>query len=342
MMKFVRPTQDDVARLAGITRVTVNRALVDHPAVSAATKARVREIAERIGYRTHMGARAIREGRYGCITLAVGNAFHATYLPSTMLTGVYAGAAQHGYKLSLNILSYQAATDGTDDQHIEDVLSAFATDGLVIDHSSTLPPPLYPLVQRHRIPAIWLNHRDNVDCVAPDDAHGAAWATRTLLEHGHTRIAFIAPERDAHHSVTYRWLGFNEAMQAAGCAPQRIALPAGAAHAQRHLAGLLRRPGAPTAFLAYERHEAEVLLLALTACKLCIPRDRSLAVISSQHLLCGGIDITTFVIPFDSAGHRCVDLLVQKIADPAQSFPLTLEPYQHASPITSIARPRHR
>lgn len=342
MKKYERPTQEDVARLAGITRVTVNRAMMNHPAVSAATKARVREIAERIGYRPHVGARAIREGRYGCITLAVTSAFHVTYLPGSMLRGVFRGAQEHGYKLSLNILQYPAGEGGRDDGQIEEVLSAFATDGLVIDHSSPAPPPLYPLVQRHHIPAIWLNHRDTYDCVAPDDAQGAAWAARVLVEHGHRRVAFLQPVHDTHHSVMQRWLGYSEAMEAAGYAAQRVELPADAEEARRRLMGLLRRRGGPTGFVAYERREAEELLLALATCGLRVGEDVSVVVISDRDVNCGGVALTTCVIPFDRAGRISVDLLAQKIVDPRKTFPLTLVKYEYMTGMSSVRRRERR
>lgn len=63
---------------------------------SAAPTARVREIAGRVWYRPHVQARAIREGRYGCITLAAPSAFHVTYLPGSMLRGVYRGSKEDG------------------------------------------------------------------------------------------------------------------------------------------------------------------------------------------------------------------------------------------------------
>lgn len=336
MKKFERPTQDDVARLAGITRVTVNRALMNHPAVSAATKARVREIAERIGYRPHVGARAIREGRYGCITLAVTSAFHVTYLPGSMLRGVFRGAQEHGYKMSLNILECGAGEGGAG--QIEDVLNAFATDGLVIDHSSPAPPPLYPLVERHHIPAIWLNHRDTYDCVAPDDAQGAGWAAQVLLEHGHRRVAFLQPAESGHHSVMQRWLGYSGAMEAAGYAAQRVELPADADDAQRRLAGVLRQRGRPTGFVAYERRQAEQLLLALAASGLRVGEDVSVVVISDRDVNCGGVALTTCVIPFDRAGRMSVDLLSQKIADPLKTFPLTLVKYEYMTGMSSVRR----
>lgn len=49
-MADVRITQADVARRAGVHRTTVSLALKDHPRIPAATRRRIRRIADRLGY----------------------------------------------------------------------------------------------------------------------------------------------------------------------------------------------------------------------------------------------------------------------------------------------------
>jgi LacI family repressor for deo operon, udp, cdd, tsx, nupC, and nupG len=44
-----------------MSHATVSRALHDHAAISAPTKARVREAAQRLGYIPNSGARALRQ-----------------------------------------------------------------------------------------------------------------------------------------------------------------------------------------------------------------------------------------------------------------------------------------
>jgi DNA-binding LacI/PurR family transcriptional regulator len=45
-----RPTQKDIARVAGVTQATVSLALRNHPSIQAETSARIRTIAESLGY----------------------------------------------------------------------------------------------------------------------------------------------------------------------------------------------------------------------------------------------------------------------------------------------------
>src|SRR5687768_6094261 len=49
-MASARPTQDDVARRAGVHRTTVSLALQGHPRIPAATRTHIRRIADEIGY----------------------------------------------------------------------------------------------------------------------------------------------------------------------------------------------------------------------------------------------------------------------------------------------------
>ena len=51
----------DIADELGMSHATVSRALHDHAAISAPTKARVREAAQRLGYIPNSGARALRQ-----------------------------------------------------------------------------------------------------------------------------------------------------------------------------------------------------------------------------------------------------------------------------------------
>lgn len=54
-----RPTIVDIAKQLGVSVATVHRALRDSPSVTPATKLRVREVAEEIGYQPNLAARAL-------------------------------------------------------------------------------------------------------------------------------------------------------------------------------------------------------------------------------------------------------------------------------------------
>ena len=55
-----KPTIEDIARLAEVSRGTVSRVLNNHPAVSDDTRARVLDVIERLNYSPNYSARHMR------------------------------------------------------------------------------------------------------------------------------------------------------------------------------------------------------------------------------------------------------------------------------------------
>ena len=76
-----RPTQADVARLAGVSKATVGFALSDRYdiAIPETTRQRVKRAAEAVGYRPNLAARALASGRTNAIRLR----FPALFCPTT-------------------------------------------------------------------------------------------------------------------------------------------------------------------------------------------------------------------------------------------------------------------
>ncbi|MCV7256733.1 LacI family DNA-binding transcriptional regulator, partial [Mycobacterium hackensackense] len=90
-----RPTLEDVARHAGVSRALVSIVMRDAPGASEETRARVRRAADDIGYRPDPRARRLRQLRTKLlgVTFAAGQEFHAE-----LIDGVYAAADDFGYE----------------------------------------------------------------------------------------------------------------------------------------------------------------------------------------------------------------------------------------------------
>ena len=59
-----------MARALGVSTSTVSRALHDHPSISAATTARVRQLAEELHYQPNHLATGLRKGRSSLLGVA--------------------------------------------------------------------------------------------------------------------------------------------------------------------------------------------------------------------------------------------------------------------------------
>lgn len=81
-----RVTIADVAREAGVSRTTVSHALSGQGKVNAATRAKVKEVAERLNYRPSARARSLRSGKSQTLALL-----------SSMPAAVSAGPSQLGF-----------------------------------------------------------------------------------------------------------------------------------------------------------------------------------------------------------------------------------------------------
>ena len=66
-----RPTIKDIARRAGVSESAVSFALNDRPGVSQDTRARVRQVAEELGWQANSAARALSGERAGCAGLVL-------------------------------------------------------------------------------------------------------------------------------------------------------------------------------------------------------------------------------------------------------------------------------
>jgi DNA-binding LacI/PurR family transcriptional regulator len=106
MSPLKRPTIADIAEAAGVSKGAVSYALNGKPGVSDRTRARILEIAGRMGWHPSSAARALSEGRTGAVGLVVGRpAWVLGVEPFFMqlISGVEAGLAASGTALLLQV-----------------------------------------------------------------------------------------------------------------------------------------------------------------------------------------------------------------------------------------------
>jgi len=182
----------DIAVQAGVSVMTVSKALRDAPDVSATTKVRIRELAKQLGYVPDTAAQGLRTRSTRLLGLVVSSLTNPIF--ARMVLAIEDRAQQLGYDLILTHTHNKSEREAACIQK----LLARRVEGLIIS-------PVYRLATEDRVyrelrangtPTVILGHTApfcstflNVAC---DDHAGAYASTRHLLQAGHKRIAFFA------------------------------------------------------------------------------------------------------------------------------------------------------
>lgn len=279
-----RPTQQDVARLAGVSRATVSYVLNGltngKVAISPETQARVQEAIAALGYEPDAGAQALRSGSTKTIGLIIPDLNNPHFWQNA--DGVERGAREAGYRLLLSSMDLNA-------QYGEDVfkdlsgrrIDALIVMGGIIAQAAARPDSLGRNLKR-RLPIVEINdhvqQQYKTDCVISDYRAAAQEAMANLLMLGHRRIGMVfgvaAPELAVDRLEPYR-----AGLQRAGLpvTPELIAecgptIEDGYRAAQQ----LLAQPQRPTAILAINDLLAIGVLRAAGDLGLQVPKDLSL------------------------------------------------------------------
>jgi LacI family transcriptional regulator len=182
----------DIAEQAGVSVMTVSKVMRDAPDISAATKARVRALAEQMGYVPDSQAQALRNRAtklFGLVIPAMTNPIFAR-----MVMAIEERAHEIGCEI---ILCHTQNLPEREDAAIRRLISR-RVEGLFISPVYRLAPSasIYEELHRCRIPTVVLGHRapfcGQFVNVETDDIQASSALTHHLLGLGHRRIAFFA------------------------------------------------------------------------------------------------------------------------------------------------------
>lgn len=280
-----RPTQVDVARLAGVSRATVsyvvNNQSEGRVPISEETRQRVLEAVAKLDYVPDARAQALRSGNTKTIGLIIPDIHNPHFWE--FADGVEQEASAAGYHILLSSIS-------PEDENAEDIfrdLSHRRIDGLVmvpsfIYHSAEAQKTLADMLKR-RVPIVAMmsdraGRSYNIDRVISDYRETTLEVMAHLLSLQHRRIGFIygisMPDLGTDRMDAYR-----ESLEAAGltidpdlivkCGPTIE----NSYQATRHL---LELPARPTAILAINDLLAIGALRAIKDLNLNVPQDISL------------------------------------------------------------------
>lgn len=326
------PSIREVAEHLNLSKSTVALAVstsAENCPLAPATRERILEACAEMGYRINSIARTMRTGRFNTVSMIVGK-ISPYFLPAELVYGAEDTLEKQGYRLNLTWLDKRRLTSTN---YVPKVLEEWSCDGLLIHYPSFLPKKMVELIDRHRIPTIWMNSKLDHDCVHPDDYMAAYEATQRLITLGHKRIGFLHFYHFDHYSEEDRYNGYVKAMKEAGLKPQRVRVPAMESLAEikvdhRHEISqqILRSRSRPTAMLCYETEVAAPIMVAAISLGIKVPEELSLVAFGRFNRNNAGISISTIQLNLEELARESVDLLLKKIGQPAKRLkPLSLQ-----------------
>ena len=268
---------EDVARLAGVSPKTVSNVVNDYVHVRPATRDRVKQAIDMLGYRPNLVARHLKSGRSGVIALALPE-LDSPYF-AELAHHVVQAAAERGWTVLVD------ETGQTQDQALrarersavggirEHLIDGVILNPLALDEAD--------VARYGSVPLVLLGERlgsHSADHVAIDNSGAAAEATRHLLRTGRRRIAVVGSQPPPFgHTARLRLRGYRDALAEAGLRfdPDLVVsasdwrLPAG----REAVAPLLALPEPPDAVFALNDLLALGVLRGLADAGVRVPQD---------------------------------------------------------------------
>lgn len=221
MSKQSVQTIADIARLAGVSKSTVSRALNDSPLIGEETRQRIREIARQHNFQINVPAQRLSKKESRTIAF-VTHAYHKEFSVADLfgleiMGGIASGLYAKGYDMLV------VHVDPRDTRWAQQYLRTGRVDGFILMTSTRKQYHIQTLVEMGAPFIVWGVPQAGLRycSVMGDNFTGGKLATEHLLRLGRQKIAFLGgPIEEVE--VQQRYNGYETALRAAGIAPQRL------------------------------------------------------------------------------------------------------------------------
>lgn len=213
------PTMADLASIAGVSAITVSRALRDSPLVNAETRARIREIAQQHGYAFNVSARNLRLRRSMTVAVVV----EMTPSPDRQMSGPYPLDLLGGIIQELTPLGYSVLLTALQATVPPAVLAA---DGVILLGQGAREGAMHTVREWGRPLVVWgaVSRHESQIVVGSDNVRGGALAAERFRSLGRRHPVFLGD--DAHAEFAERFEGFRDTFRRYGIEPEMVTVPA--------------------------------------------------------------------------------------------------------------------
>lgn len=314
-----RPTQTDVAKLAGVSRATVSYVVNGNTgvAISDETRNRVLDAVARLNYAPDVRAQALRSGGSHTVGLLIPDLHNPHYW--SIVQGVEDTVREQGYDLLLTSTSLEpereartlAALSGRRMDALILTLSFLEQSKAALTH---LAANGYPVVTLG-------NTAFNVDAVVATYRNATAQVMQHLLGQGHARIGFIFGV-GSKELATNRMAVYQESLAGAGIALDPALIDYSGIRIEDGYQAALRlldRPPRPTALLVINDWLAIGALRAVNERGLRVPQDISIASFDDTEMAAYlNPPLTSVRSNGNELGRQAAALVLERIRQPSR------------------------
>ncbi|MCS6834418.1 MAG: LacI family transcriptional regulator [Anaerolineae bacterium] len=196
----------DVAKRAGVSIATVSKVISNTPYVAEATRQKVLDAIQELGYRPNLAARALSSGKTHIVAVVFPYVYDALFkdpLVLAILEGVESVLNAHKYNLLLS--TPRLSEDGIDESYFN-LLESGYVDGLIAIDSVPLAS-VAQAAQARKLPTVVIGYHEAPMSVRCDDFQGGALLMEHLLGLGHRQIGVISVPKSMNLAVNQRLRG---------------------------------------------------------------------------------------------------------------------------------------
>jgi LacI family transcriptional regulator len=302
-----------VAKLAGVSPMTVSRVINNAESVAEETRQKVLRAIAALDYVPNRLARGLTSSRSSTLGLVVPDVVNPFF--TLVLRGAEAAARRAGYRL---LVCDSENDPRREREYLEDLVS-YRVDGLLVAPASQRSKPgLLPLLRRG-FPFVLIDRSiSHLDCdaVQSDNVAGARRLTEHLIAIGHRRIAHLV-DSDENSTGRERLQGYREALHAAGIEGSDDLLfhtTVDRIGGYRAVQSMLASQPWPTAIFAVNNMTAVGAMEALRERGLSVPGDIGLVCFDDvEHLAVLSPFLTVMDQPAETFGSLAAQMLVERV-----------------------------
>ena len=306
----------DIALRAGVSTVTVSKALAGQKGVSDQMRDKIKRLADELGYVQPVRERREETGRSYNIGLLVEESYIDKYdsFYLQMYQKVATKAMDMGCFTMMEVIERQQ--EGA--VLLPGLVAVRRVDGVII--LGKMPDPfLSYLKSQANIPTVYMDftdERQDVDAVVSDSFYGAYQLTNYLFRMGHEKISYVGTLL-ATSSITDRYLGYLKSMMEHGkTVPEEWVIDdRDVSSGYIDEINLLKLPeDMPTAFVCNCDLTAGRVINKLKESGYLVPKDVS--VVGYDNFIYPGIcdvEITTYEVDLGKMAQCAVDVLLKRL-----------------------------